>query len=248
MGLLILPPLTNYLLEEFGFQGALILLAGVPLQGVVFGALIISPEKALAMQKRRHISTPLKKEKPDTIFTVLPEKDTFKLSDDIVTKSKAVEVSSEGPSLAKSQSYLKNSKTSNKTSSFCANLKRIVKATVDIHLFKNAVFVSFLISTLLLNFFYGITIVFMVDRAVSYGISTEAGSFLISATGIASIFSRLASGFTADFDFVRQRILYFYMMCVMGSGLVSVVSFGTPLVNQVAYSSLFGIFLGMYNM
>ena len=48
------PPLTNYLLQAYGYQGALIILYGLPLQGVVCGALIISPQMALHIQRNSH--------------------------------------------------------------------------------------------------------------------------------------------------------------------------------------------------
>lgn len=224
-----MPPLTNYILEHYGFQAAFILLSGVPLQGVVCGALVISPEQALRIKNHSLKQLEQKKENGKQM------------------KAKDLEVINQEAQAANDD--VKKSKDSTKTLySVVQRIKSLMKSLFDAQLLKNVNFVLFMISLLLLNVFYQMPFVFIADRAISYGISRSDSSFLLSAAGGASIFARLLMGTLVDLECIRPRRLYLYIASILIAGAVTMVSFGPSLVQQMMYAVCFGISTGIFQL
>ena len=75
---------------------------------------------------------------------------------------------------------------------------------------------------------YFVPALYIVDRAVSYGISLSEGSMFMSANGIGNIIGRLGSGALADQHFVDITVLYIVVLMVFGtSTCVSVLCKGS---------------------
>ena len=53
-----LPPFANYLFEEYGYQGTCFILSAVALNGLIAGAVIITPEAAIKLTWRPNTPTP----------------------------------------------------------------------------------------------------------------------------------------------------------------------------------------------
>ena len=57
-GTITFPPFANYLFEEYGYQGTCFILSAVALNGIIAGAVIITPEAALQLTQTPYTPTP----------------------------------------------------------------------------------------------------------------------------------------------------------------------------------------------
>ena len=83
------------------------------------------------------------------------------------------------------------------------------------------------------------------DLAVERNITLKKAAWLASGTGISGAISRVLLGWIADFPSVDR--LYLYILCLLGSGILSAVcpSFYAYWLLMV-YACLFGSLMGMY--
>lgn len=254
-GLVIFPPLMTYLLDSLGFIGTFYMLAGVALQGLICGSLIIPPEKALRMKEG------VQKKEEYTVKVVEKAAIDTKCESEIkvdVVIDKAL-ISTQNINYIKCQDrpflillpltlvqVLHHVRKSVKASTlnFIGKLKCLVKSSVDMKLLRNPSYVLYSVSSSLWFVSFVTPLVFLPDRAISFGMSRDMGALLISWLGVANMLGRIMFGFVIDLPIVREHRLYLYSFSFIACGVATIINFGTSLQHQIIYSVIYGTFLG----
>lgn len=237
LGFFIFPPLATYLLETLGLQGTCVILAGIMLQGVVCGALVIPlPEHKNLRRKSKlskhgiatlihwtHAQVPM-------VLTPMDNSGMYMASVHYYKK------------------YFSLMGSDSRCQRFCTLLKEITKASFDIKLLKNGGFILYLLGTVMRQLVGYIPSMFIVDRALSFGIPKESTGFLMSVFGVTNIIGRLVFGFLADVKHVRDQRCYLYAAVAIAAGAVSLYNFGEELWHQMLYCGVYGLMYGEYHV
>lgn len=236
LGFFIFPPLATYLLEELGLRGACVILAGIMMQGVICGALVIpgpnDPRKLRPKKDKKNllgIASLVRLTHAQTMVFTVPDQSSMYLSNKRYYEEIIAEVQDKGC-----------------CGKFLHILKKITKASFDVKLLKNGAFMLYLIGTVLRQLVGYIPSMFIVSRALLFGIRNEEAGFLLSIFGVTNIIGRLLFGFIADLSFIRRRRCYFYGLMAIGAGVVSLYNFGESLSHQMAYCGLYGLMFGKF--
>ena len=264
IGLIVFPVLMSYLLNELGFIGTFYILAGISLQGMVCGMLIISPEKALQIQDK--MSSPLgctRKEEEGEVETesqpmVTPVPDASTSADSREDANPEPSINDQQPErqslVTKSQNDSSAIKlTTNPVTTPASNqttaerIRTLFKSLVDPDLLRNPSFIIYAVSSCLYFLSFVTPLVFIPDRAISFGISLEQSALLISFLGLANMTGRIVFGFVGDLKTMRDHTdgrLYLFSFSLMVCGFVTIFNFGTAYYLQVLYSAIYGAGLG----
>ena len=249
LGLVLFPVIIAYLLEIMGLFGAFFALAGIALQGILCGALIINPHKALQLKVHHHLKNRVThgalkeaiQTKFDTGFRFLTSVHQVHRARNEKNKDHNPAIDILLPlNLLRPMLAIETSKTL----SVYRQTINVLRKSVDVKLFCNFRYVIYLISDLLWMFSIVTPMVFLPDRAILLGIAQDKSSFLLSAVGVSNIVGRLAYGLIADIDVVRPYNIYLFVSAFVVSGLVSVVNFGSHYYQQMMYAAIFGFFMG----
>ena len=243
VGLILFPLLMTYLLDQVGFVATFYILAGVALQGIICGALIVPPETALWIKNGT---------KTNIYKRALP-----KATGDGSTKIKLEIVVGDTTQSSAHQNYdspssepysisvrLSQIKQNYKTSELIHKLKDALKSLIDTNLLRDKSYILYSISSCLWFVSFVTPLVFIPDRAISFGISKDNGAMLISWLGIANMLGRIGFGFIIDLPIIRKHRLYLYCFSFIVCGVATLVNFGTELHHQIIYSIIYGTFLG----
>lgn len=116
---------------------------------------------------------------------------------------------------------------------------------LDLALFKNPLFLLFIISNFLTSIGFNIPYVFIVSQAKSLSFtSTQAGMFL-SVIGVANTIGRIILGYISDKPWVNR--LYVYIACLTLCGVSLVASaFCTNFYTLAAAMAAYGFTIGAY--
>ena len=262
IGLIVFPVLMSYLLNELGFIGTFYILAGISLQGMVCGMLIISPEKALQIQDK--MSSPLgctRKEDEGEVETesqpmVTPVSDASisAVSCEEATREPSNEQLERQSLVTKSQNDSSAIKlTTNPVTTTASNqataerIRTLFKSLVDPDLLRNPSFIIYAVSSCLYFLSFVTPLVFIPDRAISFGISLEQSALLISFLGLANITGCIVFGFFGDLKTMRDHTdgrLYLFSFSLLVCGFATIFNFGTAYYLQVLYSVIYGAGLG----
>ena len=245
-GILVFPPLTNFLFSQYGYQGTCILLAGIALHGVVAGVVIISPDAAVKLSAR---GKPRDAKTSDYGATKLSTSRSDSVSGSIhtcttqsVEKLKTSESTGTLAALSQSNKSSDDDTLSKKEKN--KDLSTILKSACDLSLFRDYRFVLFALTHSLFSGAFTVPSAFMPARAVSYGISKTNGSLLISAMGLASVITRPFCGILVDWGPIKKRRYFFFVFWITMAGSVTLLDFGETLIAQMSYAVLYGLGTG----
>jgi len=129
-----------------------------------------------------------------------------------------------------------------------ANTKKKVSQTLtkmlDFRLFLNVVFVLFAFSNFLTGLGYIVPYIFLPNRGLQLGFTSDQSSWLISVLGISNTIGRFAIGLIANLRNVNRLILFNAVRIICGiCSLLSVLFWTFPL--QMCYSFVFGFLIGL---
>ena len=102
-------------------------------------------------------------------------------------------------------------------------------------------FIIFAISNFVMYFWYDTPYVFIVDRSVKFGMSSQKASSLLAIIGFVHLFSILGYGFLGDRDFVNRAVLYGVSTALCGVSVLLVPFFKMFSVLAIL-SGCFGLF------
>ena len=221
----------QYLIKNYGFKYACIILTGLPTIGVLSAIFIVTPNQAVQLTKspRECINIILcskyeheKESTNDTSnFPSITEEDIEKLDVDTNTNI---------------------SSPVQKTLSFLS----VLKSAFDFGLFKNVNYIIFIISRFFLYMSYYVPYLYIPDRALHHDISKDHSSLLITIAGIASCVARTLSGFIADLKIVRSRRYLCYSTTLILCSVTFLFHFEHDFTSYAANAAVYGALTGQY--
>ncbi|KAI0229981.1 hypothetical protein LSAT2_019614 [Lamellibrachia satsuma] len=235
IGTIIFPPLIEILVDEYGWRGAALIVAGLVLNGCVFGALL-RPLELNKQQQRKPLTDwserALVKHPAPLYGTQLLSQNSSSLHSPPNTATEALKHDSatgqhlgkEGGSsgnvnadrtrpVAHSHSLTSpHREVAPKDKCFLFRLSHCSEETTRtfrqmIGLFKDVTFLLFAISDLINSLGYHIPFIYLPDMAEQLGISKLNAAFLVSVIGITNITGGVISGWLSDCKCVNRLIL-----------------------------------------
>ena len=179
-GTIVFAPFTEYLISQYGWRGAVLILSGVVLNITVCGMLFRPVHRVQKMKGNASETEQLE-------ILIQKESDNVKhrvLTDDPVKLLSENEVD---PKKDNSRHHRKNTN--------CLHLR-------------NRTFLIFTISNFVMYFWYDVPYVFVVDKAVSLGIEISRATVLVTCIGILHTFGNIMYGVLSDRKWVNRTLLY----------------------------------------
>ena len=274
LGSLMFSPLTAYMLKELGLSGTFYILGGIALQGVVCGAAIISPNRALRLKlyhqhhshhhnhHRLHLpfhhnhhhdrEGKVHHQTRRGFISIFDAGVKFITSAAHIGHLKSEEHHGHHPALDilmpaplfRPIFGMVDRYSNHVNPGFCHHIRTVAQKSVDLNLFSQPTYALFALSSLLFRFSDSAPITFLPARAISFGHTTEESSFLFISFGMSTILGRIAYGIVADIPRLRCHRIYVYMSAFLICGLSTAVNFGEQLYHQIIYAGIYGFFLG----
>ena len=258
MGSFALPPLVEFLITHCSIRGTLLIMAGISLHIIVSGALYRAP-KMTTENVRAQTSTNILCESKDlsSKCNELQMSQSCELNDNI---SIAKDVSTESPDLFCSQTVRQSSTRSiNKVmlteeeeetviqtakNYFFTYMKIAIQSMFDAKLLKICSFVIFIASSFLTFLWSGVPYIYLVDHAITQGVSVTSSVFLLSIIGIARTVGQLTLGAVGDIKCINTMYLYGICIAIVGIS-VALLPFCTEMITLSIFSVCFGFFISV---
>lgn len=114
---------------------------------------------------------------------------------------------------------------------------------LDLTLFRNAVFLLYAFSVMLMFSGYPTLYVILPDQAKRLNISKTNAAYLVSILGITDLIGRVLFGFLADLNIIQKRFIF--MGCTAMSGIaICVMPFMKGFVEFAVLGGIAGLFAG----
>lgn len=229
IGTFVMAPLMTALIEMYGWRGASYILAGIALQGCVFGAYLWEP----VLAPPPNINGNGKKS------SVTKNCDIDSQSSDQLESKQNDEAKIHSETPEEEPGSIKG-----RIKAFWDTAKIFMSGLFDLKLLR----IPVLVGMMLAKGFAGIGVVtsylFIPDRAISYGLKPEEASFMVSVAGVMSLVGRIILGFVSDRPSLRHRRAYVVAICFLVCSIASILSFQRSLTAQIIYSAVFGFTTG----
>lgn len=257
VGTFIFAPFTQFLIEEYSWRGAMLVEAGILLNGAVCGAMLrpvtvpvsyrLAFDAGTASASRQVAAGPVSSQ------FVSPRvnsrrKQPVGRGQSLLDKSSTAADEGASPSVTTSGQHFYNSLLSLTMSSCSLPTQHDVAtqrkaASISCRVFCSGVFVLFIMATVLASVGFCVPYIFIPDRAVQRGQSEDRAAVLISVLGISNTLGRVLSGYVSDFAWVNRIALFWISLILCGiTSFLSAFCFGFS--SMVAYCFLIGFFMG----
>ncbi|PAA81038.1 hypothetical protein BOX15_Mlig025363g2 [Macrostomum lignano] len=270
LGIFIFGLLINYLIVEYTWRGAMLILAGIVLNCAVFACLLRplpvpkSSVNVLDIECNRfEPSSALNSKSSGFEFRSLPHLSTnrvIKINQRVASVDQLETVGRQRPlpllvsrsafvaasslNLATTKPDPSFSSGSSPTSPL-AVIRRRVQQLFPADLLGDPAFLLFLGSNLLFSVGFDAPFLYTPDRAMQAGYSATQSALLLSVIGVANMIGRLAFGLLSDRPGVNKPALYATALAVAGAALF--FSFISEVYAFMAvYCAVFGVFVGAY--
>ena len=176
MALFVLPPLVQFLINQYGWNGALLITAGLVANGATCGALYRPSPLELEIRNKAKILSFVESSSHGL---------TGKNNNHRINTSK--------------ETILENVPANRARFKRRESIMVKLGQSTDTHLLKNAQFMSLFMAYFLHGGGYLIVISILTPHAVNIGISKFLAAFLVSMIGITSVITRLTYGYLLDY-------------------------------------------------
>ncbi|XP_053391722.1 monocarboxylate transporter 12-like [Mercenaria mercenaria] len=221
LGTVIFAPFTEFLVTNFGWRGTILILSGVVANIIVCGALyrpLDRRDKVVEIELIKQCSS----EEEETFINAAEMKNDI----DFKPGTNSSRLSEENGSILSDKNH------TSKIKSFCqSHSSRMFSIP----------FIIFVISNFVMYFWYDIPYVFLVDRSVSFGMSSQKASYLLSIIGFVHLFSIIGYGLLGDRKFVNRAVLYGLSTALCGVSVL-LVPFFKQFPILAILSGCFGLF------
>ncbi|XP_023030041.2 monocarboxylate transporter 14 isoform X1 [Leptinotarsa decemlineata] len=227
-GSFVFPPLTTYLMNNYGWKGTNLCFAGLILTCTIFGALM----KPLEWKPTRVTTTIQKvpskithsrrnfREDPSETETIYNSILSVDMKHDIIpplgrkdifysgSLTNLKEFQSQGSLNHYRQSVIISSRSRSKSVCLPKGISDTLRALLDFSLLKDPVFMMQAISTSFTMIAFYIPFVYIIESAEIEGIEASNASFLLSLIGMVNTAGRIVFGFIADSPKVDPFLLF----------------------------------------
>uniref|UniRef100_A0A672SJP0 Major facilitator superfamily (MFS) profile domain-containing protein n=1 Tax=Sinocyclocheilus grahami TaxID=75366 RepID=A0A672SJP0_SINGR len=219
-----LAPFTQLLLDQYAWQGALLILGGLMLNLMASGMLL----------RPINVRPPASPLSNSTLHNAGSEKDPLK---NHINDGSQMKTSPEMNGVSPVDSLLENSRTE--------NLPENPQKVLDFSLLKNPFFCIYTWSLVFSQLAYFIPYFHLSARARNLGIDPMDASFIISVAGITETVAQLASGWVTDRNLVHKY--HYHKAYLILCGVVNLLSpLATSYILLMVYAVFFAIFCGGY--
>ncbi|KAK9709453.1 Major Facilitator Superfamily [Popillia japonica] len=123
--------------------------------------------------------------------------------------------------------------------------KDTLREMLDFSLFKDVIFILFVVSNFLTSIGFNIPYVYIVSRARALDLTHNEASMLLSIIGVANTVGRIILGYISDKPWVNR--LWVYNVCLTLCGVATALSaFCMNFFTLSIYASVFGFTIGAY--
>lgn len=116
---------------------------------------------------------------------------------------------------------------------------------MDWGLLTDGIFILFALSNFCTSIGFNAPYIFIVDRAIHFGIPDSQASFLLAVIGISNTVSRILLGYISDQPWVNRLYLYNVALTLCGIGTCGSIWFYSY-SSQIFYAAVFGSMSGAY--
>ena len=223
IGTLVLPLLIRCVIDFYGLRGALLIFAGCVLHICIGGALL----RPLSFYRSTPTSSNAGKKVDETKDSISKEQ-TVKQTEELVEQK-------EGSIL---QSCIASF-------SSCSKTKGNIKPFFDFSIFKDILYITYVIANMAANPAYLNTFAFLPPFAKDVGMNKTAVSRILALSGACDLIARILFGWFSDLDYIRRYNII--ATCLFITGLATfLVPFCPNEATMVAMMVVVGIFGGGY--
>ncbi|XP_006820613.1 monocarboxylate transporter 13-like, partial [Saccoglossus kowalevskii] len=248
-GTMCLPPLYNYIIEQYGWRGALFIVAGIHAQIIVFGALLRPLKTRRPIEEIKMHDKQLDNGEAELALIVYQNSENQDLRLHVVNRNEITcsDFNEEKPVTQdrKINDYQEIRDENGTANSSPSQTHRILNYLgmglfIEIPSFSLLVFAQFLEGVGSIT-----AILYVVSNAVTIGISKANSAFLLTLFGCGNIVGRLAPGWLVDHGYIAPLTLT--GITIGGSGFIILCIPFTKLYVIIAvlicfYGFLFGIY------
>ncbi|CAD5113872.1 DgyrCDS3036 [Dimorphilus gyrociliatus] len=238
VGTFAIAPLTEVLLQEYGWRGAILLQAGLILNCCICGALF-RPLEEEKIEEEEEVSKeiePISAPAKEHINIKMTRKDAF-----YSASLENIPMYKSDPALYKASIASIPREDYEEPSKPCSEIKNMM----DFTLFLNPFFVMFAVSNFFTSIGFYVPYAYLKDRAVLEGHSDAKATLLLSIVGVANTVGRVVFGFLSDRKFINRLMLYNTALFICGIATAfSTISSAYPFL--VTYAVFFGVLVGVY--
>lgn len=239
VGTFVWAPVVRILIDEYGWRGTTLILTGVILNLTIFSALLRPPNSQYTKSKDNILikdymsseSASYNHMTEDTEHITVDE--SKELSPDSYTKVEMNDVTH----------IFVETHTITKFKIVRHNCFSSVLEYYDFSLFRNPVFLIFLLSNFSTLLGLNAPYVYLPDRSQEKGISKTDSAFFISIIGVTNTFGRIIFGWLADRKWVNR-----IMLCTVSLVISGIITILNPLNDSraylIIYSAIYGCFIG----
>ena len=236
VGTMVFAPLCRYLIEEYGWRQTFLLLAGMTLQCCVLATTF---RPTTVIRKTADVSKESQAQASSNNEQTTPVSHTD--SQAMVLSSVNFADHSVG-ALVQSSQFMDNIDRPCSKTNFTDRLRR----AIDYTLFKDWMFIIYLIASCLRNLVFNAPFLYIPDRARELGLTEEQGAYLLFIVGFGNVVGRVVFGTLADTKYLRSHRLFVYATGFIISGVAICVSHFESYIGQAICASIFGAFLGKF--
>ncbi|KAL4217177.1 hypothetical protein ACF0H5_023631 [Mactra antiquata] len=232
VGMFIFNQLTRFLIQEYGWRGAILLEAGIVLQGAVVGLFLVR----IIPRSKTEAEVPLFDK--DIVIQVY-QTDSNKDLELVNVK----EIDSYGGEIQTNINRSIVSVNSLRPKRFF--MKNLCSSMFDLTLLTDVRCMLFLMSTFILNLGFSIPFNLLPDQVVEDGLTKHSAAWLSSSIGISNTVSRILIGLLGDRSCVNRMILS-ELLLVMSGVSTALSPLLTSFNTKMIYTCSFGFCIGGY--
>lgn len=260
-GTFVIVPLSQYLAENFGFQGTFLILAGfachIFISAMLYRPLSVHFKLTEASKRRKMATVVCHKDSDDVGENIMLQHPGISSPGQtahahcIITTNSTWTPSSE-PTKGKNKHNKQEDKRSCLTSSFktwcpAEPMKTTSGNVFHLDLLRNPPFLMYCLSIFLFTMAFRAAFTFLPALIESKGISKSEAALALSAAGAVDTFGRITVGFLLDLPKLRPVRLLLYNLVILG---VALAAFVLPSLGDFAtfcvVSGVYGLMTGAY--
>ncbi len=185
IGMMILAPLTEFLIGVYGWRGAIALFAAMNMNCCVAGALMVNPRSRGSFDKQMNFSRTIKYDR---------------LSEDSNTEI-----------CEKNHSGVEKPKSNEKTTQFKNSISKLIDLFGFSVLSQYPIFTVYLVAMLLHDLVANGWVLFLVSYTITLGYSNKTAAFFSAIGGGGSLMGRVILGPFVDVGYVSGRFVFFLL-------------------------------------
>ncbi|CAG9767259.1 unnamed protein product [Ceutorhynchus assimilis] len=253
IGTFVFSPFSTYLIEELGWRGTTLILAGVFLNMCICGALMRDPDWIIEQNKKeaKLSKNPIEIASKENGNQVVVSTRIKESRQPLMARQDSCP-GTRRPSIRKAPikhlhhaSMLSLSKLDDKKKWY-ASIKELGKDMFDFSLFSELHFFLLSLSTVLLFTWFIVPYFYLADLMTLSGYTTEQAAFTISNIGISNTIGMIVLGWAGDKPWMNITITYGIFLVLCGLSIMGQMWFiGNYIMLQIS-ASLFGISLSSH--